>query len=256
MQIAACWCTLMYIGAVWYSLEQIGTTCCSLEQFGPCWGKLVQFGAPWCSLVQLSADWGIAGAVWCKMVQIEAVQCSLAHSMLVRLYSMYDGILFSLRRLVRLVQPCSMNVGMFFGLNTLVRLVQPCSVYVGILFNLSLCYPQYDHVHVCWYFTWSWYIASLSAAMFYVCWYVIQSQYGHVLCMLVQLVQLCSMFFGILFGLSALVSIVQLCSIPLCYGWYAYIKYGHVSFSSVCMNDFIRLCQSCFTSINQCFHTE
>ena len=68
--------------------------------------------------------------------------------------------------------------------------------------------------------------------------------------MLVQLVQLCSMFFGILFGLSALVSIVQLCSIPLCYGWYAYIKYGHVSFSSVCMNDFIRLCQSCFTSIN------
>ena len=54
--------------------------------------------------------------------------------------------------------------------------------------------------------------------------------------MLVQLVQLCSMFFGILFGLSALVSIVQLCSIPLCYGWYAYIKYGHVSFSSVCMN--------------------
>ena len=39
---------------------------------------------------------------------------------------MYDGILFSLRRLVRLVQPCSMNVGMFFGLNTLVRLVQPC----------------------------------------------------------------------------------------------------------------------------------
>ena len=62
--------------------------------------------------------------------------------------------------------------------------------------------------------------------------------------MLVQLVQLCSMCFGILFGLSALVSIVQLCSIPLCYGWYAYIKYGHVSFSSVCMNDFIRLCQS------------
>ena len=54
---------------------------------------------------------------------------------------MYDGILFSLRRLVRLVQPCSMNVGMFFGLNTLVCLVQPCSVYVGILFNLSLCYP-------------------------------------------------------------------------------------------------------------------
>ena len=40
--------------------------------------------------------------------------------------------------------------------------------------------------------------------------------------MLVQLVRLCSMFFGILFGLSALVSIVQLCSILPCYGWYAY----------------------------------
>ena len=67
------------------------------------------------------------------------------------------------------------------------------------------------------------YVSTVSTAVFYVC---------------------------ILFGLSALVSIVQLCSIPLCYGWYAYIKYGHVSFSSVCMNDFIRLCQSCFTSIN------
>ena len=61
--------------------------------------------------------------------------------------------------------------------------------------------------YVCWYFTWSWYIATLSAAMFHVCWYVIR---------------LCSMFSGILFGLSALVFIVQLCSILPCYGWYAY----------------------------------
>ena len=54
---------------------------------------LGQIGAVWCNLVQIRP--------W--LVQIEAVWCSLGHSTLVRLvrlYSMYDSILFSLSRLV------------------------------------------------------------------------------------------------------------------------------------------------------------
>ena len=102
---------------------------------------LGQIGAVWYNLVQIRPWLVQTGAVWCKLVQIEAVWCSLGHSTLVRLYSMYDSILFSLSSLVRLVQPCSMNVGMFFGLSTLVRLVQPALCMLVFYSVLVRCYP-------------------------------------------------------------------------------------------------------------------
>ena len=150
-QIGAVWCNLVQIrpwlvqtGAVWCKLVQTGAHCCRLLKFGAIWWRLVQLRSCWCSLVQLDAFCCMLvhlDVYWCSLEQFGAMLRQIGTDWYNLVQIMYDSSLFSLSRLVRLVQPCSMNVGMFFGLSTLVRLVQPALCMLVFYSVLVRCYP-------------------------------------------------------------------------------------------------------------------
>ena len=147
------------------------------------------------------------------------------------------------------------------GLTTLVRLLRQCSMYVGIFSVFVRQYAQYGHVlvyigilfglstamfYVCWYFIQSQYVSTLGTAVFYACLYFIRSQYVSTLS--TAMFYVCWYFFrswyvstlqygnvlmyvAIFFGLSTLVRLVRLCSMQVCIFLVVvrqYAQYGNV----------------------------